>query len=91
VNHTCAFGAVLRDPLALYRRLRAAQGAGLGALVHMGDRAIVSASPELFLERRGELVRARPMKGTARRGRFAEEDERAAAALAASKDGPRTS
>jgi len=85
VNHTFRLrGPFAGDPLALYRRLRAAQGGGLGALVHLGARAIVSASPELFLERRGEVVRARPMKGTARRGRFAEEDDRAAAALAAS-------
>jgi para-aminobenzoate synthetase/4-amino-4-deoxychorismate lyase len=86
VNHTFRLrGPFSGDPLALYRRLRAAQGGGLGALVHLGDRALVSASPELFLERRGDLVRARPMKGTARRGRFAEEDDEAAAALAASE------
>jgi para-aminobenzoate synthetase/4-amino-4-deoxychorismate lyase len=86
VNHTFRLrGPFSGDPLALYRRLRAAQGGGLGALVHLGDRAIVSASPELFLERQGEVVRARPMKGTARRGRFAGEDDLAAAALAASE------
>ncbi len=85
VNHTFRLrGRFSGEPLALYRRLRAAQGGGLGALLHMGDRAIVSASPELFLERRGDDVRARPMKGTARRGRFSEEDERAAEALARS-------
>jgi para-aminobenzoate synthetase/4-amino-4-deoxychorismate lyase len=77
-------GRFAGDPLALYLRLRAAQGGGLGALVHLGSRAIVSASPELFLERRGDLVRSRPMKGTARRGRFEEEDEAARAALARS-------
>lgn len=85
VNHTFRLrGAFSGDPLGLYRRLRAAQGGGLGAFLRAGDRAVVSASPELFLERRGDLVRARPMKGTARRGRFEEEDEEAAAALAAS-------
>jgi para-aminobenzoate synthetase/4-amino-4-deoxychorismate lyase len=85
VNHTFRLrGSFAGDPLGLYRRLRAAQGGGLGALVHLGARAVVSASPELFLERRGDLVRARPMKGTARRGRFGEEDAAAAAALAAS-------
>ncbi len=85
VNYTFRLrGEFEGDPVALYRRLRAAQGGCLGALVHLGDRAIASASPELFLERRGDLVRARPMKGTARRGRFPEEDDRAAAALSAS-------
>ena len=86
VNHTFRLrGPFSGDPLALYERLRAAQGGGLAALVHLGDRAVVSASPELFLERRGALVRCRPMKGTARRGRFAEEDDAAARALAASE------
>ncbi len=73
------------DPLALYQRLRAAQGGCYGALLQLGSRVIVSASPELFFQRRGDLLTARPMKGTARRGRFAEEDDRAAAALAASE------
>ena len=85
VNHTFRLrGPFEGDPLALYLRLRAAQGGGLGALVHLGARAVVSASPELFLEWRGDLVRARPMKGTARRGRFEEEDAAAAEALTAS-------
>jgi para-aminobenzoate synthetase/4-amino-4-deoxychorismate lyase len=85
VNHTFRLrGRFEGDPLALYLRLRAAQGGGLGALVHLGERAVVSASPELFLERKGALVRTRPMKGTARRGRFEAEDDAAAAALAAS-------
>ncbi len=85
VNHTFRLrGSFAGDPLALYRRLRAAQGGGLGALLHMGERAVVSASPELFLERKGDLVRSRPMKGTARRGRFETEDDAAAAALAGS-------
>lgn len=63
------------DPLALYRRLRAAQGSGQTAFVRVGTQAIVSASPELFLLRRGDRVLTRPMKGTARRGRWPAEDE----------------
>jgi para-aminobenzoate synthetase/4-amino-4-deoxychorismate lyase len=85
VNHTFRLrGPFEGDPLALYLRLRTAQGGGLGALVHLGARAIVSASPELFVERRGDLVRARPMKGTARRGRYEEEDAAAVEALTTS-------
>jgi para-aminobenzoate synthetase/4-amino-4-deoxychorismate lyase len=62
------------DPLALHRRLRDAQGSGDAAYVRTGSRAVISASPELFLLRRGDSVITRPMKGTARRGRFPQED-----------------
>jgi para-aminobenzoate synthetase/4-amino-4-deoxychorismate lyase len=86
VNHTFRLrGPFTGDPRALYERLRRAQGGGLGACLHLGDRAIVSASPELFLRVEGRTVTARPMKGTARRGRWLEEDAAAAAALAASE------
>jgi para-aminobenzoate synthetase/4-amino-4-deoxychorismate lyase len=86
VNHTFRLrGPFEGDPLALYQRLRAAQGGGLGACLSLDDRrAVVSASPELFFARRGRHVITRPMKGTARRGRFLEEDEAAVAALTAS-------
>jgi len=72
------------NPAALYRRLHAAQGARRSVFLAMGRRAIASASPELFFERDRDRLVVRPMKGTAHRGRFAEEDDRIAAALAAS-------
>jgi len=78
-------GRLEGDPLALYRRLRGAQGSGEAAYVRAGGRAIVSASPELFLARRGDTVVTRPMKGTARRGRWPAEDEEARRHLAASE------
>jgi para-aminobenzoate synthetase / 4-amino-4-deoxychorismate lyase len=77
-------GRLEGDPLALYRRLRAAQGGGQTAYLRAGGRIIVSASPELFLQTRGDRVVTRPMKGTARRGRWPAEDEAAARALGAS-------
>ena len=40
----------------------------------MGDLVICSASPELFFRRVGRELTARPMKGTARRGRTLAED-----------------
>lgn len=70
------------DPLALYDRLRRGQPGHTACLV-LDRRAIVSASPELFFLRRGDRAVVRPMKGTAKRGRYADEDDRAAAALAA--------
>ncbi len=42
-----------------------ASRARYGAVIEFpGDRAVVSMSPELFLERRGRAVRTRPIKGT---------------------------
>jgi para-aminobenzoate synthetase/4-amino-4-deoxychorismate lyase len=85
VNLTLRFrGRLEGDPLALYRRLRAAQGGGQTAYLRAGDRVVVSASPELFLRRQGQRVLSRPMKGTARRGRWPGEDEAVARALATS-------
>ncbi|KVN91224.1 anthranilate synthase [Burkholderia ubonensis] len=77
--HFDAFGA----PLALYRRLRARQPVRYGALIALPDDAwIVSCSPELFVERHGDVLRARPMKGTAPRSGDPQRDAQAAAFLA---------
>ncbi len=70
-------------PLALFRRLRAAQRAPYGALIHIGDDWLLSLSPELFFELDGRKLTTRPMKGTAPRGPDAASDEAAARALAA--------
>ncbi len=86
VNFTFRLGGRMEgDPLDLHHRLRGAQGSGDSAYVRTGDRAVASASPELFLLRQGDRVTSRPMKGTARRGRFLAEDERVRLALAASE------
>lgn len=73
------------DPLALYHRMRAAQPAGYGAYLDIGTHCIASASPELFFQRAGDVITTKPMKGTARRGRWLAEDDDAAARLAASE------
>ena len=70
-------------PLALYARLRAANAAPHGALVHDGRHWLLSLSPELFFRLDGKLLTTRPMKGTARRGATAAEDRALAAALRA--------
>ena len=54
--------------------LSAAHEAGYGARLDEGDYVVLSASPELFVERRGDRLEARPMKGTSPRGRWLEED-----------------
>jgi len=51
-------------PLALYARLRERQPVRYGGFVDAADGGIVSLSPELFLERTGDRLVTRPMKGT---------------------------
>lgn len=69
-------------PERLFLDLMRRQPVEFAALVRMEDRSVLSLSPELFLERQGECLRTRPMKGTAPRGRFASEDGRIAQELA---------
>jgi para-aminobenzoate synthetase/4-amino-4-deoxychorismate lyase len=69
------------DLTAFYADLAHAQHGAHSAFVDTGRFAVLSASPELFFERRGERVALRPMKGTAARGRDAAEDAVRAAAL----------
>ncbi len=66
------------DDLAWYAQLRHAQPAGYCAYLNLGRQRILSASPELFFRRDGDAITTRPMKGTARRGRWTEEDRRMA-------------
>ena len=68
-------------PVALYRRLRAAQAAPHGALLHTGSGWALSFSPELFFALDDGRLTTRPMKGTAARSPTA--DNAVAAALAA--------
>ena len=72
------------DPLAIYRALRADARAGYGAVLWDGAHWHLSVSPELFFTLEEGRAEVRPMKGTAPRGRTAEEDARLKAALAAS-------
>jgi para-aminobenzoate synthetase/4-amino-4-deoxychorismate lyase len=66
INHTYRInGEIYGDPLALYTRLRARQPGRFGAFIQEGDTTILSQSPELFVERDGDCLRAMPMKGTA--------------------------
>ena len=72
------------DPRSLAADLDAAQGGRWSACIDTGRHVIASASPELFFLREGERVLCRPMKGTARRGLSAVEDETLSSTLAGS-------
>ena len=65
---------VAGDPQALYARLALAQRGAYNAYLDLGGHVVASASPELFFEWAGDVVRTRPMKGTAPRGRTTAED-----------------
>ncbi|SDH45996.1 chorismate-binding protein [Paraburkholderia phenazinium] len=69
VNYTYRLGFdVFGTPAGLYRRLRERQPVPFGALIALpDDRWVLSCSPELFVEKTGARLRARPMKGTAPR------------------------
>ncbi|NQT00323.1 MAG: aminodeoxychorismate synthase component I [Candidatus Omnitrophica bacterium] len=59
----------------LYLKLRNNQGVGYAAFIKSGCSNILSFSPELFFRKKGPQMLARPMKGTASRGRDFQEDQ----------------
>ncbi len=73
------------DPLALYAKLRMAQPVHHGAYLQLPGRTLLSLSPELFVERCGDCLTTRPMKGTAPRGADAAKDAAYRDELAASE------
>ena len=60
------------DSLAWFGQLKPVK---YSAYVDLGRYKVLSLSPELFFERRGDHVTTRPMKGTVQRGRTEVEDE----------------
>ena len=65
----------------LFEGLCAAQGGRFACALEAGSLQVVSASPELFFELKGSSIITQPMKGTAPRGRFGEEDRALAIGL----------
>ncbi len=74
------------DALEVFDAVRASSATHHGGLLRIGDTALVSASPERFLEVTPEgLVRTSPIKGTRPRGRGDAEDARLRAELVESE------
>ena len=66
INHTFRItGEAYGEPLALYARLRDRQPGRFGAFIDEDSSCILSQSPELFIQRQGNTLKAMPMKGTA--------------------------
>src|SRR5258706_1912326 len=70
-------------PLALYRALRTINPSPYMFYFDFGDFHVVGASPEILVRREGEAVTVRPIAGTRRRGKNADEDAALAAELLA--------
>lgn len=84
VNLTTQLRGRVDDPNGLYGQMLAAQPGRFGALLTFPTHTVVSASPELFFETSEDRIVTRPMKGTARRGRWPDEDDAAGQELRAS-------
>ncbi len=63
------------DPWKLFTTLNALTEAPYAAFAKLGNTYIISGSPELFLEKKGTVLRTKPIKGTAKRSADAHEDE----------------
>ena len=75
VNHTFSLKGLFDGDLhELYKRIGAAQRSPFCSYLDTGRFVILSASPELFFFLKDGVITTRPMKGTARRGRWVEED-----------------
>ena len=70
-------------PLALYRALRTINPSPYMFFFDFGEFNVVGASPEILVRREGEAVTVRPIAGTRRRGKNADEDAALATELLA--------
>jgi para-aminobenzoate synthetase / 4-amino-4-deoxychorismate lyase len=84
LNLTARLTGNVADASQFYGPLAAAQAGRYNALITTPDHTVISASPELFFTRDGDVVVTRPMKGTAARGRWPEEDRQRAETLQSS-------
>ncbi|MHA7986708.1 anthranilate synthase component I family protein [Rathayibacter sp. CAU 1779] len=71
------------DPFEVYRRVRRGSLAGHGGYIRVGEAALLSASPELYLTVGDGVAVSRPVKGTRRRGKTGTEDVELRTELAA--------
>ncbi|MSO49981.1 MAG: aminodeoxychorismate synthase component I [Acidobacteria bacterium] len=87
INYTFRLRAAL-NPLgleALYLHLAGIERVPYAAFLDLGDWQVLSLSPELFFQLDNGRLVTRPIKGTALRGRWAEEDAALGEALRASE------
>lgn len=68
----------------VYCKLNHISPAPMSCYYRAGEHYLISSSPERFLKKKGERILTQPIKGTIRRGKKAEEDERLKQELASS-------
>ena len=78
-------GSYSGDPWVAFQALAEANPTPYGAFLKTGSGAVLSISPERFLEIRGRTVKTSPIKGTRPRGKTPAEDSAYAAELEASE------
>jgi len=71
------------SPLNLYSALRSKQSVEFAAYLNFPEYSVISLSPELFIEKRGEQLVSRPMKGTTARGADEAQDQQIVAGMQA--------
>jgi para-aminobenzoate synthetase/4-amino-4-deoxychorismate lyase len=77
INYTTSLSFNLYGSIySLYLELRKRQQVNYSALINLGDKKILSLSPELFLKKEGDKIISKPMKGTAQRSDNLEEDQK---------------
>lgn len=64
------------SPTDIFLKLIFNQSARYSCIINLGDKFILSISPELFFEIRGSSILVRPMKGTIKRGKDLTDDVR---------------
>lgn len=75
LNYTFPLSFKLHGSVAvLFSHLRMQQKVAYGAWLSLGDRDVLSLSPELFFKKTGNTITCKPMKGTIKRGLTSEED-----------------
>ncbi|MBN2485345.1 MAG: anthranilate synthase component I family protein [Bacteroidales bacterium] len=69
------------EPFEAFLELTETSPAPFSAFLRLGEKFLVSASPERFLKKQGKKLISQPIKGTSRRGTNTEEDHNLAKAL----------
>lgn len=62
------------DPLETYRSLSQVSPTPYSCYYALGDKFLLSASPERYIKKQGSKIISQPIKGTAKRGKTPEED-----------------